>query len=164
MTSAGLVGFDPFIEISLESWHRILDVNLTGMFLRRQVALPDMVDAKWVCILTISSSSAARGSPRMADYVAAKGGVIALTKSLAREFAPYGITVNNIQPSGIASPTPHDWQAAGSLPSSHDLVRSIPVGHLGTGSDVANAAAFLASEQSGFITGQVLAVNGGSLL
>ena len=100
----------------------------------------------------------------MAHYVAAKGGVIALTKSLAREFAHFGITVNNIQPSGIATPMLRGSQDAGRLPSSEDLVQTIPVGYLGTGDDIANAAAFLASEQSGFITGQVLAVNGGSLV
>jgi len=164
VTSAGLVGFEPFIEISLESWHRVLDVNLTGTFLCCQAALPDMVEAKWGRILTISSSSASRGSPRMAHYVAAKGGVITLTKSLAREFARSGITANNIQPSGIATPMLRGSQDAGRLPSSDDLVRSIPVGYLGTGDDIANAAAFLCSEQSGFITGQVLAVNGGSLV
>ncbi len=76
----------------------------------------DMIAAGWGRIVTISSSSAQRGSPRMAHYAASKGAVIALTKSLAREYAPFGITVNNIPPSGIETPLQHASQAAGDLP------------------------------------------------
>ena len=164
VTSAGTVAVEPTIDVTLESWRRILDVNLTGTFLCCQAALPDMIEAQWGRILTVSSSSASRGSPRMAAYVAAKGGVISLTKSLAREFGPVGITVNNIQPSGIATPMLHGSQEAGKLPSSEKIARTIPVGHLGTGDDIAAAAEFLSSDAASFITGQVLAVNGGSLV
>ena len=104
VTSAGLFDFSPFTDITVESWARIIDVNLTGTFHCCQVALPDMVDAKWGRIVMISSSSAQRGSPFAAHYAASKGGVITLTKSLAREYAPHGITVNNIPPSGIETP------------------------------------------------------------
>ena len=164
VTSAGTVAVEPTTEVTLDSWRRIVDVNLTGTFLCCQAALPDMVDARWGRILTVSSSSASRGSPRMAAYAAAKGGVITLTKSLAREFARYGITVNDIQPSGIETPMLHGSQDAGKVPSSEDMARRIPVGHLGTGDDIASAAEFLASDAASYITGQVLAVNGGSLV
>src|SRR5262245_14790620 len=107
VTSAGITWFQPFLEVTLEAWNRVLDVNLTGTFHCVQSALPDMVQANWGRIVTISSSSAQRGSPRMAQYAASKGGVIALTKSLAREFAPYQITVNNIPPSAIDTPMVH---------------------------------------------------------
>jgi len=164
VTSAGLFAKEPFDEITPQAWARMIDVNLTGTFHCCQVALPDMVAAKWGRIVLISSSSAQRGSPYVAHYAASKGGVMALTKSLAREYAPCGITVNTIPPSGIETPMQHQWQQAGKLPSNEVMARSIPVGHLGTGDDIAAAVGFLCSEEAGFITGQVLGVNGGSVI
>jgi 2-hydroxycyclohexanecarboxyl-CoA dehydrogenase len=164
VTSAGMVGFAPFLEITPESWARIVDVNLTGTFHCCQVALPDMLAAGWGRIVMISSSSAQRGSPGMAHYAASKGAVITLTKSLAHEYASAGITVNNIPPSGIETPMQHQSQAAGKLPSNEKLARRIPAGHLGTGTDIAAAVGFLCSEEAGFITGQVLGVNGGAVM
>src|SRR6202008_873020 len=111
-TSAGIVGFAAFTDITPEAWARMIDVNLTGTFHCCQVAGPDMVAANWGRIVMISSSSAQRGSPSMAHYVASKGAVIALTKSLAREYAPVGITVNNIPPSGIETPMQRQAQLA----------------------------------------------------
>jgi 2-hydroxycyclohexanecarboxyl-CoA dehydrogenase len=164
VTSAGLVGFEKFADITLESWHRIVDVNLTGTFVCCQAALPDMVRTRWGRIVTVSSSSAHRAPPRMAHYASSKAAVVTLTKTLAREYGPSGITVNNVQPSGIATPMLRDSQNAGHLPTNEELVRSIPVGRLGTGDDVAAAVMFLASDEASFITGHVLAVNGGSLV
>ena len=164
VTSAGLFDYSPFTEITPESWARIIDVNLTGTFHCCQVAIPDMVAAGWGRIVMISSSSAQRGSPFAAHYAASKGGVITLTKSLAREYAPAGITVNNIPPSGIETPMQHQGQAAGYLPSNEQIASNIPVGHLGTGADIAAAVGFLASEEAGFITGQTLGVNGGGVM
>jgi 2-hydroxycyclohexanecarboxyl-CoA dehydrogenase len=164
VTSAGLVAFDDFETITLEKWNRIIDVNLTGTFHCCQAAIPDMVAGGWGRIVTISSSSAQRGSPTMAHYAAAKGGVTVLTKSLARAYATKGITVNSIPPSGIETPMQHASQAEGNLPSNEKMAATIPIGHLGTPDDLAAAATFLASESAGFITGQVLGVNGGSVL
>jgi 2-hydroxycyclohexanecarboxyl-CoA dehydrogenase len=164
VTSAGQFGFSAFTEITPESWARLIDVNLTGTFHCCQVALPDMVAAGWGRIVMISSSSAQRGSPFAAHYAASKGAVITLTKSLAREYATAGITVNNIPPSGIETPMQHQSQAAGFLPSNEQIASNIPVGHLGTGADIAAAVGFLCSEQAGFITGQVLGVNGGAVM
>jgi 2-hydroxycyclohexanecarboxyl-CoA dehydrogenase len=164
VTSAGMVDFAPFIEITPESWQRVIDVNLTGTFHCCQVALPEMVAAGWGRIVMISSSSAQRGSPGMAHYAASKGAVITLTKSLAHEYASAGITVNNIPPSGIETPMQQQSQEQGKLPSSEVLARRIPVGHLGTGADIATAVGFLCSEEAGFITGQVLGVNGGAVM
>jgi 2-hydroxycyclohexanecarboxyl-CoA dehydrogenase len=164
VTSAGLVAFEPFLDIPFESWQRVFAVNIHGTFHCCQAALPDMVAARWGRIVTVSSSSAQRGSPRMAHYAASKGAVIALTKSLAREFAPVGITVNNIPPSGIETPMQHQSQTDGYLPSNEAMAKAIPLGHLGTGDDIAAAAAFLCSDDAGFITGQVLGVNGGSVI
>lgn len=164
VTSAGLVDFTPFVEISPQCWQRLVDVNLNGTFHCAQAAVPDMLEAGWGRIVMISSSSAQRGSPGMAHYAASKGALISLTKSLAREFGTAGITVNNIPPSGIETPMQHQSQAAGYLPPNEQMAASIPVGHLGTGEDIAAAVGFLCSEQAGFITGQVLGVNGGSVM
>lgn len=164
VTSAGVVDFCPFTEITVESWTRLLDVNLTGTFHCCQAAIPDMLDAGWGRIVMISSSSAQRGSPQMAHYAASKGALLSLTKSLAREYGRAGITVNNIPPSGIETPMQHAGQAAGHLPSNEQMAAGIPVGHLGTPADIAAAVGFLCSEQAGFITGQILGVNGGSVL
>src|SRR5579875_1818195 len=143
VTSAGMVGFAPFTEITPESWQRIIDVNLTGTFHCCQVAIPDMFAGSWGRIVMISSSSAQRGSPFAAHYAASKGAVISLTKSLAREYAADGITVNNIPPSGIETPMQHQAQAAGYLPSNEQMASNIPLGYLGTGADIAAAVGFL---------------------
>jgi 2-hydroxycyclohexanecarboxyl-CoA dehydrogenase len=164
VTSAGRFGFSPFADITTESWSRMVDVNLTGTFHCCQVALPDMVYAKWGRIVMISSSSAQRGSPFAAHYAASKGAVITLTKSLAREYAEHGITVNNIPPSGIETPMQHQGQAAGYLPSNEQMAANIPLGYLGTGADVAAAVGFLCSEEARYITGQTLGVNGGAVM
>lgn len=164
VTSAGIFGYSPFTEITAEAWSAIIDVNLTGTFHCCQVAVPDMLAAKWGRIVMISSSSAQRGSPFAAHYAASKGAVITLTKSLAREYASCGITVNNIPPSGIETPMQHQAQAAGYLKSNEEIAKNIPMGHLGTGADIAAAVGFLCSDAAGFITGQVLGVNGGAVL
>lgn len=164
VTSAGLFGFAPFEEISLESWNRIIEVNLTGTFHCCQAALPDMVAGGWGRIVMISSSSAQRGSPFAAHYAASKGALLTLTKSLAREYAKSGITVNNIPPSGIETPMQHQGQAAGFLKSNEEIAANIPIGRLGTGADIAAAVAFLCSEEAGYITGQTLGVNGGGVM
>ena len=163
-TCAGMIAFDEFADITLESWNRIIDVNLTGTFHCCQAALHDMVGTGWGRIVTISSSSAQRGSPLNAHYAAAKGGVIVLTKSIARAYAAHGITANSIPPSGIESPMQHRFQDEGNLPPNETMAATIPMGHLGTPDDIAAAVTFLASEAAGFISGQVLGVNGGSVL
>jgi 2-hydroxycyclohexanecarboxyl-CoA dehydrogenase len=164
VTSAGLVAFREFADISPREWDDVVAVNLTGTFHACQAALPDMVDAGWGRIVTIASSSAQRGSPGTAHYAAAKGGVIVLTKSLARAYAPHGVTVNSIPPSAIETPMQHRSQADGHLPANDVMAANVPLGRLGTPDDIAAAAAFLASEEAGFITGQVLGVNGGTVL
>lgn len=164
VTSAGVVDFCAFTDITPEKWTRLVDVNLTGTFHCAQVAVPDMLEAGWGRIVMISSSSAQRGSPGMAHYAASKGALLSLTKSLAREYGPAGITVNNIPPSAIETPMQHAGQAAGHLPSNEQMAKSVPLGHLGTAEDVAAAVGFLCTEQAGFITGQILGVNGGSVM
>lgn len=164
VTSAGLFGYAHFSDITVDSWQHLIDVNLTGTFHCCQVALPDMTAAGWGRIVMISSSSAQRGTPFAAHYAASKGALLTLTKSLAREYAAHGITVNNIPPSGIETPMQHASQAAGHLPSNQQIVSHIPVGHLGRPEDIAAAVGFLCSDEAGFITGQTLGVNGGAVM
>jgi 2-hydroxycyclohexanecarboxyl-CoA dehydrogenase len=164
VTSAGVESFDNVWEISMELWNRIIAINLTGTFNCIQAGLADMMAAGWGRIVTISSSSAQSGAPNMAHYAASKGGVVSLTRSLAREYAPRGITVNNIPPSGIETPMQHQQQAAGILPPTEQMVANIPIGHMGTGDDIAAMVGFLSSDEAGFITGQTIGVNGGSVM
>jgi 2-hydroxycyclohexanecarboxyl-CoA dehydrogenase len=164
VTSAGSCPFARFEAITLDEWRRTLDVNLTGTFHCCQAALPDMRTARWGRIVMISSSSGQRGAVRAPHYAAAKGGVIALARSLAMAYAGDGITVNNIPPSGIETPMQHAGQASGDLPANDVMAAAIPLGHLGTPDDIAAAVAFLASDEAGFITGQTFGINGGQVL
>lgn len=164
VTSAGVAPFERFLDISLASWERTLAVNLTGTFHCLQAVLPDMVDAGWGRIVTISSSSAQQGAPRMGHYSASKGGVIALTRSLAKEFGGKGITVNTVPPSMIDTPMSRQSQEEGDLPDLAVLAARIPVGRVGTGDDIAAAVVFLCSEDAGYISGQTFGVNGGAVV
>jgi len=165
VTSAGLDSFEPFADITIESWKRVLDVNLTGTFHCLQAAVPDMLQARWGRMVTISSSSAQSGAARMAHYVASKSGVIGLTKALALELAPHGITVNTIPPGMIDTPMLRRAEAGGDIGKIDKLApRMIPVGRAGTPEDIAATCGFLCSDEAGFITGQVIGVNGGMVL
>jgi 2-hydroxycyclohexanecarboxyl-CoA dehydrogenase len=160
VTCAGVESFDAAVDITADTWNRILAVNLTGTFTCVQAALPDMIDRGWGRIVTISSSSAQSGAPHMAHYAASKGGVIALTKALARELARNGITVNTIPPSLVDTPMARDAEARG-LVSVDAMAAHVPLGRAGTPDDIAAACAFLCSDDGSYITGQVIGVNGG---
>lgn len=165
VTSAGIEAFDPLLEISPERWNEIISVNLTGTFSCCQAAIPDMIDAGWGRIVTISSQSAQSGAPNMAHYSASKGGVIALTKSLAVDLARKGITVNTISPSVVDTPMARSATASGDFPGIDVIAPMIPLGRAGTPDDIAAGCSYLCSEESGsYITGQLLAINGGMYL
>jgi 2-hydroxycyclohexanecarboxyl-CoA dehydrogenase len=161
VTSAGIESFDAALDITPEKWDHILAVNLTGTFTCMQLAVADMIDAGWGRIVTISSSSAQSGAPNMAHYVASKGGVIGLTKAFAREFAAQGITVNTIPPTIVDTPMARKAEKVGSVPSIDTMGKMVPLGRAGMPDDIAAMAAFLCSEEAGYITGQVIGVNGG---
>jgi len=161
VTSAGIDEFRPFTDITPEAWDRLLAVNLTGTFHCLQSGIPDMLEAGWGRIVTISSSSAQSGAARMAHYVASKGGVIGLTKALAVEYAPHGITVNTIPPGFIDTPMARRAEARGDMPNLDAIIARTPVRRAGTPDDVAAACTYLCSEEAGYITGQAIGVNGG---
>jgi 2-hydroxycyclohexanecarboxyl-CoA dehydrogenase len=165
VTAAGLDAFEPFTDIKSESWARVLAVNLTGTFHCLQATVPDMLEARWGRMVTISSSSGQSGAPRMAHYVASKGGVIALTKGLALELALHGITVNCIPPGMIDTPMLRGAAAGGNIGTLEKIAsRVIPVGRVGTPEEIAATCGFLCSDEAAFITGQVIGVNGGMVL
>ncbi len=161
VTSAGIESFDPIADITPEKWDRILAVNLTGTFTCLQLAVPDMIAAGWGRIVTISSSSAQSGAPNMAHYVASKGGVMGLTKAFARELASHGITANTIPPTLVDTPMARKAEAAGDVPSVEVMGRMVPLGRAGTPEDIASACSYLCSDEAGYVTGQVIGVNGG---
>ena len=161
VTSAGIESFTPVLDITADGWDRIIGVNLTGTFTCVQAALPDMLDAGWGRIVTISSSSAQSGAPNMAHYAASKGGVIGLTKALAVELARSGITVNTIPPSLVDTPMARKAEAAGDFPGVDVVGPMVPLGRAGTPADIAAACSFLCSDGGSYITGQVIGVNGG---
>ena len=160
VNSAGVTADGPFLDITAQTWNRVLAVNLTGTFDCCQAVLPDMVDEGWGRIVNISSSSIHSGAARMASYVAAKSGVVGLTKVLALEFARHGITVNTIPPGFIDTPMLREAAGGGSL-SIERSIATTPVGRVGRPEDIAAACAFLVSEEASYVTGQIIGVNGG---
>jgi 2-hydroxycyclohexanecarboxyl-CoA dehydrogenase len=162
VNAAGKDGFTRFADLPFADWQRVVDINLNGVFHCVQSALPDMVHAGWGRIVNISSSSTHSGQPFMAHYVAAKSAVNGLTKSLALELGPKGITVNAIPPGFIDTPmlrTAEREQRLGGTIEDH--IARTPVRRVGRPEDIAATCSFLVSEGAGYITGQIIGVNGG---
>jgi 2-hydroxycyclohexanecarboxyl-CoA dehydrogenase len=162
IANAGISSSAAFTTMSVETWQRMIDVNLTGVFHTLQPALSDMVAAKWGRIVTISSQAAQSGAQDRAHYAAAKAGVIGLTRSLAREFAHHGITVNTIPPSLVDTPLAREGERTGQVPPLEVIAQAIPIARPGTPEDIAAACEFLCSDKASYVTGQEINVNGGS--
>ena len=161
VNAAGKDSFRRFTDISFDEWRKIVDINLNGVFHTIQAVLPDMLEAGWGRIVNISSSSTHSGVPYMSAYVAAKSGVNGLTKSLALEYGPAGITVNAVPPGFIDTPMLRSAEARGNLGDIQANINATPVRRMGRPEDIAAACAFFISEEAGYITGQILGVNGG---
>ncbi|MGK8503094.1 SDR family NAD(P)-dependent oxidoreductase [Nocardia asiatica] len=162
VNAAGVDGFKRFQNISFEEWQRVINVNLNGVFHCVQAVLPDMLAAGWGRIVNISSSSTHSGQPFMTHYVSAKSAVNGLTKALALELGPSGITVNAVPPGFVDTPMLRKNEEARRLGGTvEDHIQRTPVRRVGTPADIAAACAFLISEEAGYITGQILGVNGG---
>jgi 2-hydroxycyclohexanecarboxyl-CoA dehydrogenase len=162
VNAAGMDGFKRFVNLDFAAWQRVIDVNLNGVYHCIQAVLPDMLEAGWGRIVNISSSSAQSGQQFMAHYVAAKSAVNGLTKALALELGPAGITVNAVPPGFIDTPMLRRAEERGLLGGTiEDHVQRTPVRRAGRPEDIAAACAFLVSEEAGYITGQILGVNGG---
>ncbi|ONH60872.1 short-chain dehydrogenase [Frankia sp. CcI49] len=162
VNNAGITGFKEFLKITDPVWDRIIAVNLSGPLYCTQNAVPDMIEAGWGRIVNISSSSAQSGQQYMVHYVSTKAGLIGMTKSLALELGPKGITVNTIPPGFVDTPMLRASEERGLLGGSVDKHADLtPVRRPGKPEDIAAAASFLISEEAGYITGQVIGVNGG---
>lgn len=161
VNAAGLDSFRRFTDTTFEQWQRVIDVNLNGTFHCIQAVLPEMVEAGWGRIVNISSSSTHSGQPFMAPYVAAKSAVNGLTKSLALEYGPMGITVNAVPPGFIDTPMLRKAEDRGFLGDTEKQIEQTPVRRMGKPEDIAAACAFFISEEASYITGQILGVNGG---
>ena len=162
VNAAGVEGFKKFLHMSFQEWSNVIDVNLNGVFHTIQAVLPDMVEEGWGRIVNISSSSTHSGQPFMAHYVAAKSAVNGLTKSLALEYGPSGITVNAIPPGFVDTPMLRSAESRHLLGGSvEDHINRTPVRRVGKPEDIAAACSFFISEEASYITGQILGVNGG---
>ncbi|MCK0090783.1 SDR family oxidoreductase [Rhodococcus sp. F64268] len=162
VNGAGLELYKRFKNIDYATWQKVVDVNLGGVFHCVQSALPDMIEAGWGRIVNISSSSAQSGQQFMSAYVSAKAAVNGLTKSLALEYGPEGITVNAVPPGFVDTPMLRRSESKGLLGGTiEDHIQRTPVRRAGRPEDIAAACAFLISEEAGYITGQILGVNGG---
>lgn len=160
---AGWDDFMPFLETDDDFMAKVLEINLAGPMRLTRALLGPMIERKWGRIVNIASDAGRVGSSLEAVYSGAKGGLIAFTKTIAREAAKSGVTANSV------CPGPTDTPMLAKLTSDSErgakigqaLTRAVPMGRLGTPEDVAPAVAFLASEEAGFITGQTLSVSGG---
>ncbi len=160
VNNAGITRDNFMIRMKKEDWDLVLAVNLTGTFLVSKAAIRHMMKARSGTIINMASVVGIRGNASQANYSASKAGVIGLTKSMAREFASRGITVNAIAPGYILTEmTEHLPEEAKKA-----FMDDIPLKRAGTAADVANVAAFLASADASYLTGQVLSVDGGMIM
>ncbi|WPB88334.1 SDR family NAD(P)-dependent oxidoreductase [Streptomyces malaysiensis] len=161
VNNAGVSSPVPFLEVSEAEWHRVIDVNLNGTFHITQAAAKIMAERRLGRIVNISSTSAERGGGvyGRAAYSASKAALLGLSRTLARELGPYGITANSVAPGSIDTDI-----MGGRLTDERKavLLKDLPVGRIGTVRDVAAVVAFLLSEHAGYLTGVTYDVNGGS--
>ena len=160
VNNAGVTKDNLFMMLKDEDWDRILAVNLTSAFTLCRAAVRGMIKRRWGRIINITSISGIIGNPGQANYAASKAGMIGMTKSMAREVAPRGITANCIAPGFIKTAMTdvlNEKQAA-------QISEHIPAGIMGTPEDIAAAAVYLASNEASYVTGQTLHVNGGMVM
>jgi NAD(P)-dependent dehydrogenase (short-subunit alcohol dehydrogenase family) len=163
VNNAGVITFKPFLELTEEDWDSTLNVNLKGQFLCAQAVAKEMVKNKWgriINIASISSGGSGIAFPLIAHYTASKGGVMALTEALALELTSRGINVNAICPGAIDTDMVKGVKESGQV---EQVLLRIPKGRLGKPEDIANLVVFLASDDSDYISGAAIVVDGGWL-
>jgi len=157
VNNAGITKDGLLMRMKEEAWDAVIDINLKGVFLCTKEVIPDMAKQRYGRIINITSVAAFMGNPGQANYSASKAGIVGLTKTVAREYAGRGITVNAVAP-GFIETAMTDVLAE---KVKEEMKHLIPLGRFGTVSDIAHAVHFLASPEAGYITGQVIHVNGG---
>ncbi len=160
VNNAGITRDKLLIQMKEEDWDAVLDTNLKGAWTAIQASTKTMMKQRWGRIINIASVVGQMGNPGQANYVAAKAGLIGLTKSVARELASRKVTANAVTPGYIETA----MTAGLSEDVKAEFTKQIPLGRMGSPADIAAAVGFLASEEAGYITGQVLSVNGGMLM
>jgi len=158
VNNAGIFPFKPFLEMQESDFEKVIDINLKGYFLMAQACAKEMAKQKSGSIVNIASIAAIKGFAGLSHYCASKGGIIAMSKALALELAPMGIRVNNVDPGAIETPG-----ATGGADKKGDekMVSSVPMKRWGTPDEIANAVLFLASDESSYMTGSTMVVDGG---
>jgi NAD(P)-dependent dehydrogenase (short-subunit alcohol dehydrogenase family) len=171
ITSAGIYSGSPLPEVSLEQWQRLIDINLTGVFLCNQAVAPAMMEQRSGSIINISSMAGKTSWPSTAEYSASKTGVIGLTRSVAVELAPYGVTVNAVCPGNtltdmVRSVAARQGEQLGMTGEEWLEMRAndCPMNRLAEPWEIAGVCAFLASQDARYITGQALEVDGGLVM
>ncbi|MDD4364107.1 MAG: 3-oxoacyl-[acyl-carrier-protein] reductase [Synergistales bacterium] len=157
VNNSGITRDGLLLRMKDDDWKSVLDVNLSSVFYCSREALRFMAKARWGRIINVSSVVALCGNVGQANYTAAKAGIIGLTKTIAREFGPRGITANVVAPGFIET----DMTNALKEEVRQNLLRQVPLGRPGTPADVASLVGFLASEEAGYVSGQTIAVDGG---
>lgn len=164
VNNAGVTDFTPFEELTDERWDFVYAINVRGPMVMTQLVIKDMKHAGWGRIVNVSSSSAQTGALNMICYSSSKGAVVTMTRSMAQEFGPYGITVNNIPPGSVMGTIMSEANRERFQVPTEVLLQSIPVRRMGEPADIANACAWLCHEASGYVTGQTIGVNGGRVV
>ena len=164
VNNAGIADFIPFEQVTDESWDKMFAINVRGTFIVTQEVLPDMKAAHWGRVVNISSSSAQTGTAAQVHYSASKGAVITMTRSLAQALGEYGVTVNNIPPGSVMQTIMSEANRHRFPISTETLISSLPARRLGKPEDIANACAWLCLEESSYVTGQTIGVNGGRVV
>lgn len=160
INNAGITSDNLVLRMKDDEWDNVINTNLSGVFNLIKASVKPMVKNRWGRIINISSVVASMGNPGQANYVAAKAGVIGLSKSLAKELASRGITINVVSPGYIET----DMTGKLSDAQKEQLAENIPLGRVGSTSEVANGVLFLASSMADYITGHTLHVNGGMFM
>jgi 3-oxoacyl-[acyl-carrier protein] reductase len=158
VNNAGIFNAVPFAQMTEAQWDEMLDVHLKGTFLCSRATVEDMIARRSGTIINIASTSGLTGGTSGAHYAAAKGGIVALTRSLGKELARYGVRVNAVAPSKIETAI---LQGVDTPEARQQLIAKIPIGRIGQPEEIAEVVAFLASDKAGYIVGEVIVASGG---